>query len=165
MVSSINFFNLSKLNFLVYDRPLEIPALTSDILTTRYRLHRKIVEKTENFYWLMDTGYHVTPDVHPLDLPESKTVQLKSAGNIIITRPSINRLASVESTLYCGSRKDWISPLASFSLVNPEKCRRLVRFTCYNYLLILFLVCLHWFISVETFVLLRCGCFNAQVSI
>ena len=107
--------------------PVQLPAVTSEILTTRYQMHRRIVEKTENFLWLLDTCYSTPPGtVHPLDLPESSTLQLNSAGNLIVSRSSVNRLASTESVMYCGSHKSWISPLASFSLINPEKCRRLV---------------------------------------
>ena len=97
-------------------------------------MHRRFVQKTENFLWLLNTQFSPPVDaVHPLDLPESSTLQLNSDGNLIVSRSSLNRLASTESVMYCGSQKDWISPLASFSLVNPEKCRRLVRYFIYRY--------------------------------
>ena len=116
--------------FLAVDSPPELPSVTTEILSTRYRLHRQFVEKTESFLWLLDTQYSTPTDtVHPLDLPESKTVQLNSAGSLVISRPSLNRLAVTESTLYLGSKKAWLSSLAQFSLVNPEKCRRLVSFS------------------------------------
>ena len=102
--------------------------MTSDILSTRFTLHRQLAEKTENFLWLLDTQYHPSPDaVHPLDLPESRTVQLSATGGLIISRTSANRLASAEGTFFCGSKKAWLNPVAEFSMLNPEKCRRMVR--------------------------------------
>ena len=79
------------------------------------------------------------PDtVHPLDLPDSRTVQLNSAGNLIITHSSLSRLAMVESLLYMGSAKSWLTPLAQFSIMNPEKCRRLVStYFLYSYFILL----------------------------
>ena len=109
--------------------------MTTEILAARFHLHRRIVENTENFLWLLDTSYHLDPEVvHPLDLPDSRTVQMTSAGNLIVTHSSISRLATFESNLYMGSNKAWISPFAQFSLVNPEKCRRMVRLFLLLYL-------------------------------
>ena len=114
---------------LVYDTPPALPSLTSDILTTRYTLHRQLAEKTESFQWLLDTQYHPSSDtVHPLDLPESKSVQLSNSGGLIISRTSANRLATAEGTFFCGSKKAWLNPVAEFSMLNPEKCRRMVSY-------------------------------------
>jgi len=110
--------------------------MTSEILSTRYQLHRRIVERTDNFLWLLDTNYSLAPGTeHPLDFPDCKTVQYNSSGHLIISFSSISRLATVESLLYMGSSKSWLIPLAQFSMMNPEKCRRLVSnfsiFNCY----------------------------------
>lgn len=101
--------------------------MTSEILSTRYQLHRLIVDRTESFLWLLDTNYSLAPGtVHPLDLPDCRSVQYNSSGTLMISFSSISRLASIESLLYMGSSKSWLAPLAQFSLMNPEKCRRLV---------------------------------------
>ena len=101
--------------------------MTSEILSARYELHRRIIDSTENFLWLLDTQYSLAPGtVHPLDLPDSRTVHVNSAGNLVLAHSSISRLATFESTLYMGSNKSWIVPVAQFSMVNPEKSRRMV---------------------------------------
>ena len=103
--------------------------MTSDILSARFRLHRRIIDQTENFLWLLDTQYTLAPDtVHPLDIPDARSVQISTAGCLIISHSSASRLANYESTLYVGSSKSWIVPMAQFSLMNPEKCRRMVSY-------------------------------------
>ena len=110
--------------------------MTSEILSSRYRLHRRIVERTENFLWLLNTNYVLAPGtVHPLDLPDCRTVQYNRSGSLLMSFSSISRLASIESLLYMGSSKSWLAPLAQFSLMNPEKCRRLVSTFLYFVLL------------------------------
>ena len=131
-----------------------MPSVTSEILTTRYQLHRELVAKTESFLWLLDVQYSVPSDtVRPLDLPESSTLQLNSSGNLIVSRSSVSQLASIECLLYYGTRKDWLVPLAQFSIVNPEKCRRLVCTNNCLFVLILLIVCVHWFVYYQGTVL------------
>ena len=75
----------------------------------------------------MDTNYTVPTGVqHPLDLQESMVVQFTTSGTLIVTTSTVKRLAYMESTMYRGSCKEWISPVAEFSLMNPEKARRMV---------------------------------------
>ena len=105
-----------------------IAAVSADVLTARYHLHRRVAEQTEAFQWLLDTQYSVANDVvHPLDLPESMVVQLTTNGTLIITSSTVKRLSYFESTMYMGSCKEWIAPVAQYSMMNPEKCRRMVR--------------------------------------
>ena len=128
--------------------------MTSEILTTRYQLHRQLVASTENFLWLLDTHYSAPPGtVRPLDLPESSTLQLNASGNLVVSRTSISQLASIECFLYYGTRKDWLVPLAQFSIVNPEKCRRLVCTNLVLFVTNLYLVCVHWLICTQETVL------------
>ena len=108
--------------------------MTSDILSARFRLHRRIIDQTENFLWLLDTQYNLDPDfVHPLDLPDVRSVQFTQGGSLIISHSSTSRLANYESTMYMGSNKSWIVPMAQFSLMNPEKCRRMVSYLYFYY--------------------------------
>ena len=77
--------------------------------------------------WLLDTQYNLgEDDVHPLDLPETMVVQLTTTGTLVITSSTVKQLSYFESTMYYGSCKSWIAPVAEFSMLNPEKARRMV---------------------------------------
>ena len=114
---------------LVTNSPPCVSALTTEVLTARYRLHRKVAGHTEAFLWLLDTQYTVDENVvHPLDLPETMVVQMTTDGTLVISSSTIKRLSYYESTMYHNSCKEWIADVAQFSMLNPEKCRRMV---CY----------------------------------
>ena len=101
---------------------------TSDLIAARYQLHRGIVERTESYMWLLDSHYFVRSGVmHPLDHPDSMSVQMTTMGTLVINRSSLKRLVFMESIIYNGSCKSWLVPVAQFPTMNPEKCRRFVR--------------------------------------
>ena len=105
-------------------------SVTSEVLTARYQLYRDVMKRTNAFSWLLDTQYSAGDDVqHPLDLPETMVVQLTTSGTLVVTTSTIKHLSYYESTMYIGSCKEWISPFAQYSMMNPEKGRRMV---CYN---------------------------------
>ena len=98
---------------LVFDNSFVLPSMTSDILSARFHLHRRIIDQTEGFLWLLDTQYTLDSDtIHPLDLPDARSVQFNHTGCLIISHSSTSRLAYYESTMYMGSVKSWIAPMA-----------------------------------------------------
>ena len=63
---------------------------------------------------------------HPLNQPESRIVHLSEDGTVNISVSEYKRLLMNDFTLYYGSYKAWLIPIASFPVFNPTKAYRFV---------------------------------------
>ena len=115
------------------DSPVNIPPLPTSILSARYRLHEVIRSKTDSFHWLSDgqrdLGNAEYPDApHDLNSPSCRTVRMTISGYLVIAITSFRRALSYDATVYYGSYKEWISPVAQFYPLNPTRSFRLVSY-------------------------------------
>ena len=110
---------------------MQIPPLPTSILSARYRLHDVITSKTDSFQWLADCKRSLdnNSDFKPHDLhsPSCRLVRTTISGYLVIAVTSYRRALSYDATVYYGSYKEWISPMARFYPLNPTKSFRLVR--------------------------------------
>ena len=111
---------------------MQIPSLPTSILSARYQLHEIIRSKTDSFQWLSDgrreLGNDEYPDAHDIHSPSCRTVRMTISGYLVIAVTSYRRALSYDATVYYGSYKDWISPVAQYYPLNPTRSFRLVSF-------------------------------------
>ena len=116
--------------------------LSAEELQLRYELHDRIVQQTGNFRWLQFGHFDPTSQsitaAHPLNRPESRVVQISDDGTVNISISEYKRVMLNDFTLYFGSYKSWIIPIASFPIFNPTKCYRFVSFMKFYNLLLFF---------------------------
>ena len=67
------------------------------------------------------------PDLpHDLNSPSCRTVRVTISGYLVIAITSYRRALSYDATVYYGSYKEWISPIARFYPLNPTLSYRMV---------------------------------------
>ena len=108
----------------------DIPLLTEEEMRVRYEIHERIIQQTGNFRWLRDG--HLDPRTwsltaaHPLNQPDSRVVHLSDDGTVNLFVSEYKRVMMNDATLYYGSYKAWLVPIANFPLFDPTKCYRFV---------------------------------------
>ena len=129
LISKLAFNN----EFLVLDFPPTIPVLSSVLLSARYRLHDAVMSRCDSFKWLSDLRQPICDEdapiePHALHNPDCRLVRMTTEGQLVIAVTSLRRALCYDSSIYSGSYKSWIEPVAQFFPLNPTKCFRLVIF-------------------------------------
>ena len=117
---------------LVLCTPPEIPTLPTSLLTARYRLHDAIKSHCNSFQWLIDSHYSLGEEdlsrPHDLHHYDCRVVKLTSDGQLVISVTNMRKAISYDSSIYLGSYKSWLFPVAQFYPLNPIRSFRMVCF-------------------------------------
>ena len=108
-----------------------IPAVSTTVLSARYRLHDAVMSRCDSFHWLSSLRQPIAEDgilaePHPLHNPKCRLVRLTTDGKLVISVNSFRRTLTYDSTIYSGSYKSWIGLVARPFPLNPTKSFRMV---------------------------------------
>ena len=100
---------------------------------------------------------------HPLFKNTSSSLKIHSNTKISLSYSTLANVARYDPLVYFRSVYEWVTDLASFSILNPETARRLVIYRSFILVLILILVCWCDFGGAKLRLLSCCCCYCAQI--
>ena len=113
------------------DMNITYPALTSEVLASRFALNQRIMSTTSDFQWLSNLEFPSTTAF--LAMAETKVVSMTDTGELTIYTSSLSRTFLYDSTWYYGTIKSWICPVIEYPVINPVRATRFVSILYFLY--------------------------------